>query len=330
MELWKTGELDVLLREAKAIQNQKRKQTRKGNAAPLNRRFSQLMLEGKVAAATRLVDASNRVGGVHMPSEAILQNLKEKHPPAEPVHANALISGPLPDPPDQVIFDNIDGLEIFKAAKATFGSGGPSLVDADIWKQLLCSNVHKSDSEALCTAVANVARCLCRTKYAGNDLKTLLASRLIPLDKDPGAPTAAVRPIGIGEVLRRIIGRSVIRFCEPEVRSACGTLQTSTGTSAGVESSIHAMKEIFDDDACEAVILVDADNAFNRLNRAVALENAKHTCPTLATYLSNTYSNPSKLFLSDGRHILSQEGTTQGATVHLPFTLSLPNHSSTH
>ena len=32
------------------------------------------------------------------------------------------------------------------------------------------------------------------------------ACRLIPVDKNPG-----VRPIGVGEVLRRIIGRSILK-----------------------------------------------------------------------------------------------------------------------
>ena len=113
-------------------------------------------------------------------------------------------------------------------------------------------------------------------------------------------------------MLRRIIRRSVIRFCRPKIQLGCGTLQNFCRDNSGVEASIHAMKEIFDSDDCEAAMLVDADNAFNRLNRAAALENIQHTCPALATYFWNTYSTPSQLFLSGGKCILSQEGTTQG------------------
>ena len=39
----------------------------------------------------------------------------------------------------------------------------------------------------------------------------------------------------------------------------------------------------------------------------------------LAQYLKNTYSSPAKLVLSDGRHILSQEGTTQGDNLASAF-----------
>ena len=63
---------------------------------------------------------------------------------------------------------------------------------------------------------------------------------------------------------------------------------------------------------CEAVILVDADNAFNRLNRKVAPHNISRSCPSLYQYLYNGYKAAAKLHLGDGTHILSEEGVTQG------------------
>jgi hypothetical protein len=61
----------------------------------------------------------------------------------------------------------------------------------------------------------------------------------------------------------------------------------------------------------EAALFVDANNAFNSLNRQVTLLNSRSICPPLAPILINTYRNPSFLFV-DGEHILSEEGTTQG------------------
>ena len=72
------------------------------------------------------------------------------------------------------------------------------------------------------------------------------------------------------------------------------------------------MRQIYEDDQCEAVILIDAENAFNRLNRQAALKNIKQICPNLHQFLDNSYKNPAKLFLEDGSHILSEEGVTQG------------------
>jgi hypothetical protein len=47
----------------------------------------------------------------------------------------------------------------------------------------------------------------------------------------------------------------------------------------GAEAAIHAMKTIFQNDATDGVILVDAENAFNKLNRMVALHNMQYLCP---------------------------------------------------
>ena len=39
------------------------------------------------------------------------------------------------------------------------------------------------------------------------------------------------------------------------------------------------MKNIFDKEGTDGVLLIDASNAFNCLNRAVALNNIQITCP---------------------------------------------------
>ena len=80
---------------------------------------------------------------------------------------------------------------------------------------------------------------------------------------------------------------------------------------AGCEVAIHAMTQIFADEDTEALILVDASNAFNCLNRRVTLSNCKTVCPAMSTILTNTYPHNSQLFV-DGQCILSIEGTTQG------------------
>ena len=59
------------------------------------------------------------------------------------------------------------------------------------------------------------------------------------------------------------------------------------------------------------MILVDASNAFNCLNRQVKLLNRGTVCPALSHILINTYCNNSQLFI-DGQCILPKEGTTQG------------------
>ena len=62
----------------------------------------------------------------------------------------------------------------------------------------------------------------------------------------------------------------------------------------------------------DAVLLIDAEIAFNSINRKVMLHNLKFICPIIATYILNCYATPSRLFIASGGEILSIEGTTQG------------------
>ena len=160
----------------------------------------------------------------------------------------------------------------------------------------------------LCDEIATLARTLCTENVNFSKIETLLACRLVPLIKTD----SGVRPIGIGEVLRRIIGKSIGKLLRKDIQKGCGTLQTCTGIESGIEAAIHALKQKFDSDECEAVWLMDADNAFNRLNRATSLKNIEQICPPLFQYMSNSYSQPSKLFLTDGQYIMSEEGAVQG------------------
>ena len=95
-----------------------------------------------------------------------------------------------------------------------------------------------------------------------------------------------------------------------------GPLQTCAGLKAGIEASIHAMRTIFEDDDTEAILLVDADNAFNRLNRRAALHNIRHLCPNFHRYLNNTYQLPAQMIINDRNgqsdYLKSEEGSTQG------------------
>ena len=69
---------------------------------------------------------------------------------------------------------------------------------------------------------------------------------------------------------------------------------------------------MFNEDNTEAVLMVDASNAFNSINREAILHNTKILCPVLAMFINNCYSIPSDLFVQGGKHLKSLEGTTQG------------------
>ena len=140
-----------------------------------------------------------------------------------------------------------------------------------------------------------------------------MAFRLIPLDKNPG-----LRPTGIGEVLRRIIGKAVSRTLHTDNQSSAGSLQLCAGQEGGCEAAIHAMVDVFEDDETHGVIQVDANNAFNSINRNVLLHNIEIICPELSVYAKNSYMKPARLFVTGGVEIASKEGNTQGDPIAIP------------
>ena len=131
-----------------------------------------------------------------------------------------------------------------------------------------------------------------------------MACRLIPLDKSPG-----VRPIGIGDILRRIIGKAVMAVIKPDVLEATGCAKLCTGQEAGCEVAVHAVKDLYGNDDTHGIIQIDASNAFNRINRKALLHNLHIICPEASTFIRNCYK---RLLIIGGQELLSQEGTTQG------------------
>ena len=130
--------------------------------------------------------------------------LRMKHPKEEPASADVLF----PDEPvviHPIVFEKIDAELVRTAARKTQGGSGPSGMDADGWRRILVSNSFGKSSSDLCQSIAQLAKKLCTEEQNDASLEAFLACRLIPLDKNPG-----IRPIGIGEILRRIIGKTII------------------------------------------------------------------------------------------------------------------------
>ena len=115
----------------------------------------------------------------------------------------------------------------------------------------------KNKPANLCECVADLAKKLSSNLVNPNHLQAYIAGRLIPLDKNPG-----VRPIGVGEVLRRIIGKAITNVLKPDLIRSTSPIQVCGGLAGGVEAAIHACRQMYEDDDTEGILLVDAENAF--------------------------------------------------------------------
>ena len=110
-----------------------------------------------------------------------------------------------------------------------------------------------------------------------------------------------------------------MQVIERDVRDVVAPTQMCVGVPSACKVASHAIQKAFDHPSTQAVLLVDASNAFNAVNRLAALHNIPRVCPAAGRVFVNTYSHPIKLFLSGGGVLLSQEGTCQGDPLAMAF-----------
>ena len=164
-------------------------------------------------------------------------------------------------------------------------------------------------ASALCEAIAAVARRLATSPLEPDCIANLIASRLAALTKDD---IGGIRPLGIGEVIRRLICKAILAVTKGDLQDACSPRQLACGLPGGCEAAAHALQTLWEGDSTQVVILGDAGNAFNRLNRKAAIRSARQRCPSLAVAFHNFYGSKGRLLLSNGSCLWSEEGSTQG------------------
>ena len=286
LTMWLNGDIDDLLCEGRTIQNRcfKSNHAYRSKMKPslqpsIARKFSSLMFQGKCGAALSALSARDASGVLDpdniLPSgETVSDVLRNKHPSPQNLNHEALPSSDLVPPPlpNPIMFDCIDADLIRHSARHTNGSAGPSGLDAHGWRRICCTFNDASDE--LRHSLALVARRLCTQFVDHSALAPLLACQLIALDKNPW-----VWPIGVCEVPRHIISKAILFVIKGDIQEAAGATQLCGGQIAGIEATVHAIRQIFSSENTEAILLVDASNAFNTLNRANALANIRNLCP---------------------------------------------------
>ena len=220
----------ILIKERRTLQQRLPKSFNMQHDEHLARSFANLMFKGKTHPPLDLL-ANNGKGGVlclddpAKPSDTKLPSVREvlqsKHPPGQLATTDAILAG-VPPEIHPVVFDSIDACLVRSTALHCKGSAGPSGLDAYAWCRLCTA--FKSFSASFCQSLADVTKPLCSSYIDLSTVSPLLASRLIALDKCPG-----VRPIGIGDMARHIIAKSVLVVVRGDIQDAVGSLQLCGG-----------------------------------------------------------------------------------------------------
>ncbi len=140
------------------------------------------------------------------------------------------------------------------------------------------------------------------------------AAKLIGLWKDEAK--SDVRPITIGNSLRRLTARCALPYVLPLAETAFGKDQFGAGTPNGTEKPIHILRTLMQtslnsqDDFI--VMSRDAKNAFNEIDQNVVFDGVIECMPKLANYLRFVYgSNAPQMFGSIGK-LFMNAGVFQG------------------
>jgi hypothetical protein len=228
-----------------------------------------------------------------IPEEEIYRQLKKLHPEGPPV----IIDDGLHHPE---YFSEEDINATVVKTKST-SAAGPDGLSYRFMKQL---SISPSWITALTFYINSLAR---------GDLATPLrdyvgCARLVAIPKNQ----TTVRPIAIGNALRRVLSALTLRKNIEEIMNELGMRQLGTNVSCGVEAMYHlfeeAVSQITDG---ESVFKADFSNAFNNVSRQVLYDAIVARYPSLKNYFTLCYALPITLYSTFG-NIKSQSGVHQG------------------
>jgi hypothetical protein len=129
----------------------------------------------------------------------------------------------------------ITGDVVEAVASRLSGGAGPGGTDAvDLRNWLLRFG---AESESLRDSLAAIAEWLANEHPPWAAYRALMACRLVALDKCPG-----VRPVGIGEVYRRLMAKCLLEVTGHQATAAAGNLNLCAGLPAGIEGAVHAVR----------------------------------------------------------------------------------------
>ena len=251
---------------------------------------------GRAKRCSRTLTSS----GLAEDSQATFAALCSKHPqgfPFEPEFASAPALDCL-----------IPAEEIRKCLQAFSKSSaaGPSGLRA----QHLLDAVCGAEQGAALHALESVVNILASGKGPRSLSMHLAGASLVALAKENGD----VRPIAVGEVLRRLTSKCLCSAVRRDAQGFFGSLQVGVACPLGLEAAIHTISQYCERNAASTskiVMTIDFHNAFNSLDRNALLAACRRDFPTLAAWASWCYSVPSRLLYNE-RVVSSTAGVQQG------------------
>ena len=214
-----------------------------------------------------------------------------KHPQVDP----PIIPDSSSPPPIQVSVEDVTrALRSFSTGSAS----GPSGLRANhLKKAVFCpSSIHANHTSQCLTNVVNL---LCAGKAPHDVVPYLCGASLLPCKKKDGG----LRPIAVGEVLRRLTSKCAARAVLPDALQILSPLQVGVGLPTGCEAILHSVMNVHKNPCIPPdqrfTLLVDFSNAFNSVDRTVMFQEVRSRILTLAPWTECSYGSRPLLLLND-------------------------------
>ena len=300
-ERWLAGERMELWLDGPGAR-QSRKSTRSSKTSDTEKRQQrciQLASDGQYAKATKALVSPCPLGRNAETEKA----MHEKHPSAQEVPDLSDLAAPCRD-----IIPEFDGTFVRKMLKSfSRGSGpGPTGLRAQHLKDAVRST-HGDESIEQLTSMCNL---LARGDAPKPLAHYLAGATLLALEK----PGGGVRPIAIGEVIRRLVAKCFCKVYESEAKEYLWPRQIGVAAPLGAEVGSQTVRQWFERNKAtegKLIFIADFQNAFNTVDRGQFLREVRHHLPGLARWAEWCYGGPSNLFF-EGVIIKSEVGVQQG------------------
>ena len=165
-------------------------------------------------------------------------------------------------------------------------------------------------TDAFLSHLAGVVQLLARGRAPHFVAPVLAGAGLVALPK----PNGGVRPIAVGEIMRRLTGKCLMKIVRADAHNHFWPLQVGVAVPHGAEIAIHTVRAwLRRHRTSNAKVLVKLDfaNAFNQVSRTTVLQEARAHFPALARWATWCYGQPTRLQF--GGHVLeSRSGVQQG------------------
>ena len=178
----------------------------------------------------------------------------------------------------------------------------------------------------LVQAIGAFAKVAVTSAFPASVRDVLCASALIPLGKKDGG----VRPIAVGDTLRRVVGKCLLHSEAVVMEMAClrprqcgvGVCNAAEMVGMGLQRLVQSRHQNGADDY--VVLQVDMRNAFNSISRDAVLRGCKAKVPSAYNWLRFCYGGDSPLLCQGRLLCMSHVGVHQGdACEPLGFALGL-------